>query len=249
MLLVAWLFAEVATASAIPTVADGVRAYEAAELERARALLERALLDTSLDAASRIRAHAYLAATHLALGDQPAARTQLAAMLDVDANARLDAAVFAPELLALLDRVKRDRAAAEPKRPEPPAEVKPSRPSPPMPQAPQPPPAVVSTAEPGPRRTVGAVLLASGVVVAATGTYGLVTVRGRADEYLRQQGKPPEQRTLTREAAQRDLWLYPACGAAVLLGAAAGVYGAYELFRADVAVAPTGTGVAVQGSF
>lgn len=136
-------------AQAAPSLPAAVEAYEFGELERAKSILTELLDPVRLGSSSEVvAARQYLGATHYLLGDLENAETELARLLSLAPEHRLDPGVFPPELVRFFERVRAkaglDAPPGEPQG-QPRGEVAPAAPpsnvtSTPLPQGPREPP-------------------------------------------------------------------------------------------------------------
>jgi hypothetical protein len=97
-------------------LANGIRAYEALELQRALDLLSRSIIRTgadSLTSEQRVRALDYLAATELISGSRPAAENRMTQMVLEFPQHRMDHLVFPPRVTELFAEVRRRTRAVQ----------------------------------------------------------------------------------------------------------------------------------------
>lgn len=114
----AFLLSAAAFAATDRRVAQGISLYDQGEFAPARDALVTVVGSPTLSREDRIQARSYLAAAYHALGDVASAKAQLLMLAREHPDARLDAGIFLPELIALADEARID-VAQEPKPPEP----------------------------------------------------------------------------------------------------------------------------------
>jgi hypothetical protein len=121
-----WSFAAVAQVP--PRLASAIKQFDEGALADAQRSLAALVQDGVLKDEWQVVALSYLAAAHLERGDSAGARLQLEHLFLINSGARLDPAVFSPELVALAARVRRERGASPPTAEAPRVAVAPSEP-------------------------------------------------------------------------------------------------------------------------
>lgn len=141
-ILLLWLTSPVTLAQADLKVSEAIRHYDGGEFTEAKNTLVTVVESPRLSPPQRSRARIYLAAAYYALGDIASAKAQLLSLARSDPGARLDPALFVPELVALHEDSQREVAAelaARPVDPPPAALGEPRLVPLPPPAAPRPP--------------------------------------------------------------------------------------------------------------
>lgn len=237
--------AAVLIAASDPRLESGVLAYQSGDFAAASRALQALADDRSAPAALRSEARKYLAAAAHARGQLTEAVAHLQHLFDADPQAVLDPGTFLPDLLALAEKVRSERAARTAPPPDPPAVAR-TTPSPTERRAEprrEPPPEVVPKpkhtasaieireAPPAARSLKGALSLGAGAALAAFGAVQLVGIANNAERYRRQQPGGPDfdEPTLTRAEMQRDRVMYPISIGAAAVGLSLSGLGVYWL--------------------
>ena len=235
----------VAAGSNDSPLAAGVRLYEAGDFGRAQATLAPLADRARSSDADRIQAAIYLGACQFALGDRLGATKTLASLARRHPSARLDPAIFAPDLVAFAEGVRTEELKT--------VEIAATTPGPAAPAslvAPE----VVEPARSGTGRGRAWIPAVAGVVLAGAGgaLLGLshVTADGILNDKLPIRTVGDLDRTLAagRDQQTAGAVLLAAGGVALVAAGAMFAFGGSSTpTRVTLAVGPGGAGVAIAG--